>query len=817
MPPLLRMMRIVGQQVLIAALTFALFFASTRYLTVEVFVPVSLMAGLGVAAVLLCGRRSVIALTLGMLAAQRLQLEREWPQALTMTAMFGAQCLAGWYLVVRVFRGGKRFDRPRDVVMLAAAGAIGGGLRVLIQVPILLREQRIPADLFGFASASLWISPLAGVMVFAPALLAVARGRLFSESIARKRELIPVMLLGVAMQATIFLVPPARTLGMMMFSLTVLPLLCWIAIRGTASATAATTGVLAIIVMYATAHGLGPFAGARCPGSVRLVQTTLMPVGAFMLLLSSAEMSRRRAMQALNASKAQMERALDASDSGLWEWRANTQRNSYDARVARIFGEEADAGLHLPAGRYRNVHPDDEDRLRSAMQDHVEGRTPGFEVEIRHQHRDGNYVWVLDRGRVTDRAPDGTPLLLSGTVTDITARKKIEMEHAAFEERVLQAQKLEGLGLLAGGVAHDFNNILTSVLGHADLARREVPSGSVVHQHLDHIVAGARAAADLTRQMLAFAGRGHVATQPVSLTRLVAEMGHLLQVSISRNVTLRYDFAPGIPAVEADPAQMRQVVMNLILNAAESFGTNAGVITVRVHEQYCDRTMLTSRWVHEALPEGVYVVLEVRDEGSGMPAETLARIFDPFFSTKFTGRGLGLAAVLGIVRGHHGSVLVETAPGRGTAFRMMLPASTAVAHTEDRGPVAPTWSGEGRALVVDDEDSVRMLAEVMLRRVGFEVVTAANGTEALERFRAEPDSFRVVLLDLTMPGMDGLAVAREMYAIHPEVRIVLTTGYSAPPWPVNETPAGMVGFLEKPYRLEDLARVLRQSLETVRA
>lgn len=808
--------RVLLEQLLIVGIVVVAFILTSRFLQVGVFAPVSLLAGVGMAAMLLTGPPSAIALALGVLIAE-LSIGRTLPLAAIKAALYAVQSLAGWFVVVRLFKSNKRFDRPLAVVSLATAGVLVGAIRALVQVPILLREGRIPGDLYGLVSLSLWLSSLVGVVVFTPAMLTVARGRLFAERIASRRELVVVMLLGVLTHSAIFLRRGEDSLGMLAFSLGVVPLLCWVAVRGTASATAVMTAVLAMIVMYATGHGLGPYGATPFPNNLSAVQTMLAPVGLFMLLLSSAEMSRRRAMQAVNASKAQMERALDASDSGLWEWRADTQRNSYDARVARIFGQDPDAGLHLPAGRYRHVHPDDEERLRQAIRDHVEGRTPSFEVEIRHLHSDGKYVWVLDRGRVTKRSPEGKPLLMSGTVTDITARKRIELEHAAFEERILQGQKLEGLGLLAGGLAHDFNNILTGVLGHADLARREVPTGSVVQKHLDHIVAGARAAADLTRQMLAFAGRGHVATQPVSLTRLVADMGHLLQVSISRNVTLRYDFASEIPAVEGDPAQMRQVVMNLILNAAESFGTNSGVITVRVHEQYCDRTMLTSRWVQEQLPEGAYVVLEVRDQGSGMSAATLSRIFDPFFSTKFTGRGLGLAAVLGIVRGHHGSVLVDTVPGRGTAFRVMLPASTAPLRADEHDAVTPAWNGEGRALVVDDEDSVRMLAKAMLRRVGFEVMTASNGTEALQRFREAPNSFRVVLLDLTMPGMDGLAVAREMHAIDSDVRIVLTTGYSAPPWPVGETPAGMVGFLEKPYRLEDLARVLRQALESVQA
>ncbi len=810
-----RVMRAVVQQLLLAALVALSFQASTGLLTVSKFVPVSVIAGLATAILLLTGPRSAIAIALGLFAAQW-QLGRTAGPAAVASLIQTTQALAGWAVVVHLFRCRDRFDRPRDVVALAAAGAAEGFVRAAGQAPLLLFEGRLGVDQLALASVSLWISAFSGVLVFTPAMLAVTRGGLFSNRTAGRRELVIAMGLGVLMQAAVFLMPRGIVPGMMIFMLGVLPLLSFVAVRGTANATAVMTGVIALIVMAATSRHVGPFGAESPPRDMQLVQMILAPVGMFMLLLSSAEMSRRRAIRALSATHARMERALEGSDSGLWEWRADTARNSYDARIARMFGEPADAGLHLPIGPYDGVHPEDTARLKQALRDHIDGRTPAFEVEIRHKHRDGHYVWVLDRGRVMERALDGSPLLLSGSLTDITTRKRIEEERAALEERMLQTQKLEGLGLLAGGVAHDFNNILTGVLGHADLARREVPAGSLAQEHLDHILAGARAAADLTRQMLAFAGRGHVAMQPVALAHLVTEMGHLLQVSISPNAIVRYDLGDSVPAVNADPAQLRQVVMNLILNAAEALGPEGGVITVRVRAQWCDRAMLTSRWMHDELPEGRYVVLEVRDDGSGMAPETLARIFDPFFSTKFTGRGLGLAAVLGIVRGHRGSVLVDTAPGRGTTFRVMLPPCAATTEPDARDAPSPQWQGVGLVLVVDDEQSVRTLAELMLRRLGFKVISAQDGAEALVHFRKQPEAFRVVLLDLTMPGMDGLTVAREMHAIDPDVRVVLTTGYSAPPWSAGPSPAGMVGFLEKPYRLEDLTRVLRQALETVR-
>ncbi|MFN8587286.1 MAG: PAS domain-containing protein [Candidatus Eisenbacteria bacterium] len=427
--------------------------------------------------------------------------------------------------------------------------------------------------------------------------------------------------------------------------------------------------------------------------------------------------------------------------------------------------------------------------------------------------RGGDRVWLTVKFPLHDHTGQ---LHVGAMALDITDRRRAEEQRRSLEARSTEAQKLESLGLLAGGVAHDFNNILTSILGHADLARMTVATGTPLRESLDQIVVGARSAAELTRQMLAYAGRGTMTRRPQSLSELIAEMGQLLQVSIGKRTTLHYEFAPGVPAIEGDEAQIRQVVMNLILNASEAIGDTSGAITVGLRVRQLSRESLASRWTHDDLPAGEYVEFEVSDTGAGMTEDTLSRIFDPFFSTKFTGRGLGLAAVLGIVRAHRGTVQVDSEPGRGTSFRVLLPAY----RRAKPAPVAPRspmdWRASGVALIVDDEDSVRRLANAMLLRLGFdEVIVTNGGLEGLDAFRARAHEIRLVLLDVTMPDMDGETVLAHMREIPSDARIVLTSGYSAPP-PRGSDTARADGFLGKPYRLEELARVVRDSLERVR-
>ena len=399
-------------------------------------------------------------------------------------------------------------------------------------------------------------------------------------------------------------------------------------------------------------------------------------------------------------------------------------------------------------------------------------------------------------------------------VTDITELKRAEEQRRTLESRVQHSQKLESLGVLAGGIAHDFNNLLVGMLGNADLALMEMPPESPGRDQIEDVSRSAQRAAELTRQMLAYSGKGKFVVKPLNLSRVVEEMAHLLEVSIAKNVILKYDFDADLPSVEADATQLRQIIMNLIINASEAIGEKSGVVSIRTGVIEADKAYLSETYLDDDLPEGYYVYLEVADTGCGMDAETKSKIFDPFFTTKFTGRGLGLAATLGIVRGHRGALKVHTHANRGANFKVLLPCSAQpVERQAEASRSEPEWRGQGIVLVVDDEESVRFVAKQILERRGFEVLTAEDGREAAEIFSARADEIVLVLLDLTMPHMDGEETFQRLRRIRPDVKTILSSGYNAQDVTNRFAGMGLAGFIQKPYRVKQLLEAVREVLE----
>ncbi len=397
---------------------------------------------------------------------------------------------------------------------------------------------------------------------------------------------------------------------------------------------------------------------------------------------------------------------------------------------------------------------------------------------------------------------------------DITERIQAEEKRLELERQVQHAQKVNSLGVLAGGIAHDFNNLLTSILGYSDLVQLALPADSPAHSYIDKVIKGARRAAALTQQMLTYSGKGKVVVEVLDVSNVVEDMSRLLEVSISKKCELKYQFLEGLPSIEADVSQMRQVIMNLIINASEAIGDRSGVINVSTGVMYCDNTYLSGTYHYEKLSEGQYVYLEVSDNGCGMSEETRAKVFDPFFTTKFAGHGLGLSALLGIVRSHSGAVKVDSEPGRGTTFKVLFPASNKPAIPRDvPGVRLPHWCGRGFALIVDDEESVRGLARVMLEEMGFSVLTASDGREGVEVFRREAERISVVLLDMTMPRMDGEEAFREMRRIRNNVPTILSSGYNEKAAAVRFAGKGLAGFIQKPYGYKDLLVIVRKVLE----
>jgi PAS domain S-box-containing protein len=400
---------------------------------------------------------------------------------------------------------------------------------------------------------------------------------------------------------------------------------------------------------------------------------------------------------------------------------------------------------------------------------------------------------------------------VAGTMSIAVERKRAEGSRRALESKVLQSQKMESLGVLAGGIAHQFNNLLQSILGGTGIAAQLLPENSPVHTQLRMIESAANDAAELTRQMLAYSGKSGFMIEEIEVSALIEEMRELIEAAVSDRVELRIRLHPRLPSVKADQTELRQVVMNLVKNAVESMGDGGGVITITTGTAVCDPATLAETYLGEDLPEGTYVALEVSDTGCGMDANTQARIFDPFFSTKFTGRGLGLPAVLGIVRGIQGALRVDSQRNAGTTIRVLIPGLTDD-QTLESGATKPPRAEEIRAetiLVVDDDDVVRSLTQQMLEEAGFAVLTAADGRQALDLFRQSSDIIDVVVLDMTMPHMDGEVTFGRLRQVRDDVPVIISSGYSTQEAMDRFSGPRPAGFLQKPYRLDDLVAAVR--------
>ncbi|TGU74677.1 response regulator [Geomonas terrae] len=427
-------------------------------------------------------------------------------------------------------------------------------------------------------------------------------------------------------------------------------------------------------------------------------------------------------------------------------------------------------------------------------------------------------------------------VLSSGT--DITEKRQGDLQRRELERQLLHTQKLESLGVLAGGVAHDFNNLLMVIGGNLELVRHVVEPESPAVKYLDNAYQAAKRAGDLTRQMLAYSGKGGYTLQVVDLNRLVGENVDLMKASVRKGAVLTAQLQPGVPSFEADPGQMQQVIVNLITNALEAVG-EGGTVTVSTGVAEVGAAELAISRLDEKPVAGSFIVLEVADNGAGMDRATCDRMFDPFFSTKFTGRGLGLCAVQGIVRGHGGAILVRSETGEGTSVKVLLPApeqqlieksvaaklapTTIVERAVAREEAAKSSPGaeagiplkvpeeageEGTVLIVDDEEMVRLVCRAMVRGLGYPTLIACDGAEAVALFREHAEKIAAVIMDLSMPGMDGITAADELRRIRPGVKIVLSSGYSAAEEARRLSGQKGAQFIQKPYDLESLRKAL---------
>ena len=454
------------------------------------------------------------------------------------------------------------------------------------------------------------------------------------------------------------------------------------------------------------------------------------------------------------------------------------------------------------------IHPDDAplctEYLGKILTTGVSGTSPPYRVK----HVDGSWRTFTANG--TSYVDNNGTLLYIGVGRDISDQKRSEDERIELERKLLHAQKLESLGVLAGGIAHDFNNLLTAILGNLDLALMRLPQSSPVRTNIEQSMLASRRASDLTRQMLAYSGKGLFEMKEIDLNGIVRDNIDLFKAVVPRNVSFLANAESALLPIMADPGQIQQVVMNLITNAVEALGASNGVVVLTTGVMVCDDRCVRKSILEEKPPPGKYVFIEVSDNGCGMDVETQRRLFEPFFTTKFTGRGLGMAATQGIVRTHLGIILLESSVGEGTTFRILFPAIESSITQPIMAVDSPLPGAghlverKGKILVVDDEEPVRSLAAEYVRHLGFEAIEAGDGNEALELYRRHADDIALVILDLAMPHMDGAAAFLELKKIRQDVRVILCSGYNEQAVSEQFKQEKPDCFIQKPFQLKEL-------------
>ena len=435
--------------------------------------------------------------------------------------------------------------------------------------------------------------------------------------------------------------------------------------------------------------------------------------------------------------------------------------------------------------------------------------------EVTNVQKDGSLrFYELREAAVT--LPDGSMNVLAVS-SDVTDRKRAEQAKLEMERQLLHAQKMDSLGALAGGIAHDFNNLLAVIMSNVELSIADLPLSSPLQNPLTNALQAAKRAAELTRQMLADLGRGRFVTAEVDLSKLVRSVSDLLKVSISKSVRLELHLASDLPLIHADAAQMHQVLMNLVTNASEAVGDKPGVLTVTTSVRHCDASYLAETRTSSKSPAGRYVVLEVSDTGCGMDDTVRAKLFDPFFTTKFVGRGLGMSAVLGIVQGHRGAIMVSSKPKKGASISVLFPA---IATASEESPAkqmlsfvparSPAATLSGTVLVADDETQVRSMMELLLKRMGLDVLSAEDGQRAVELFQQHAPKIKFVLMDLNMPNLHVRKALAQIRQIRPDVKVVLTSGYESGDLVDHFGENGFDAFIQKPCDLETFRNVVKQ-------
>lgn len=514
---------------------------------------------------------------------------------------------------------------------------------------------------------------------------------------------------------------------------------------------------------------------------------------------------QKRAEEALQASEQEFRNLAEAMPQIVWI----TSPDGWNLYFNQQWIDYTGLTLEESSGHGWNkpFHPDDQQRAWDAWE-HATEKGGGYSLECRLRRADGVYHWWLIRG-VPVLDEQGVILKWIGTCTDIDEFKKADAEKQLLEQQFQQAQKRESLGVLTGGIAHDFNNILTIIIGHCSLAKIDPDSAD---SSIAEIEKAAQRAADLCRQMLAYVGKSNIVQVQVNFVELVDDMVQMLKMTVKQNATLSYSFSDDVDYLKGDISQLRQVVMNLIINASEAIGEEQGEVRVVLTRTEIRSGESDIDYFNKVIPPGWYVCLEVTDTGCGMDEETRLRLFEPFFTTKFTGRGLGMSAVLGIISAHKGMFQVFSHQGRGTTFKIYLPAQMLGAAgdggQEQTIPSEP-WQGSGTILLVEDEDELRYLAGMVLNNLGFSVIEASNGKEALELYQKNVEQITLVITDMGMPVMDGFALIKELKKNNPGLPIIISSGFGDADIASRISHDDIAGLINKPYNPGELREALK--------
>ncbi len=456
-------------------------------------------------------------------------------------------------------------------------------------------------------------------------------------------------------------------------------------------------------------------------------------------------------------------------------------------------------------------HEGDKKAVKKQLEVCIQNLNEVYQWDFRKLHKNGKVMWVREVARAI-KGNEGK-IVVFIVCEDVTKMKEAEEERRKLETKLQHTQKLESLGELAGGIAHKFNNLLTGILGNASLASMDLNPDSTAHKSVKLIERSALEAAELTNQMLAYAGKGKYLVKKHDLSNLVKQTGRLIETAVPKKVKIEYSLAKNLPAFEADDNQIRQVIISLLTNSADAIGKKSGAIKVRTGIMKVDGNFLSQTILEEELAAGDYVYIEVTDTGCGIDAETQLKIFEPFFSTKFVGRGLGLAAVLGIVRGHRGAIKLDSKPDKGTSIKILFPAASGIAGTIHRAPKKKATRSSDTILIVDDEEIARSVAKRTLEKFGFKVLMAKDGQEGVNVFRKHVKIIDGVLLDMTMPKMSGEEALGEMRRTDPKVRVILSSGYNQRNAIARFAGKGLAGFIQKPYEPRALVEKLNEILE----